>query len=116
MDFAEEINEFDYFERTIKRRYSYLSDEDVVRIVNKAKMIYFSARFPSEPQVDEVTRPLTSFKARNWVLACCEELIERLGFNSATGYRENGVSWTFDNAEVSERLLRLVKPIIGVIS
>lgn len=115
MELAEEVNEFDYFERTIKQRHSYLSDEDVVRIVNKAKMFYFSAKFPCEPNADETTRPITSFVAKNWVLACCDELVDRLGIGSATAYRENGISLSFDNAQISDRLISQITPIIGVL-
>ena len=70
----------------VKRKYPYLATEDISSIVDK-----------------------------NWVLAACDEMIERLGFNSATGYRENGVTWTFDGAELSNRLVSLIKPTIGVI-
>lgn len=103
------------FESRIKSKYPYMAIEDIVNIVDKAKMIYFSTKFPCEPNADETTRPITGFIAKNWIIACCDELIERLGFNSAIAYRENGVSWSFDNAEVSDRLLNLIKPTIGVI-
>ena len=42
-----------------------------------------------------------------------EELIERLGFSSAIGYRENGMAWTFDNAQISQSLMGLIRPTIG---
>jgi hypothetical protein len=48
-------------------------------------------------------------------LSACDEIIERLGFNSAVGYKENGVSWSFDGAQLSNKLCSLVTPISSVI-
>jgi hypothetical protein len=53
--------------------------------------------------------------AQQWLLSACDEIVERLGFNSATGYRENGVNWSFDGAQLSDRLVSLIKPTVGVI-
>lgn len=99
----------------VKNQYPHLSDRDVERIIDKAKMFYYGYQFPCEPKLCGCERPLTSFFARTWVLSACDELIERLGFNSAAGYKENGISWTFDGAELSDRLVGLIKPEIGVI-
>lgn len=99
----------------IRTKYPYLTTEDASEIVDKAKMFYFGLQYPCEPNADETTRPITTFFAKRWITSACDELVERLGFNSATGYRENGVAWTFDNAELSDRLCGLIKPIIGVI-
>lgn len=120
MDLAENTTpatpiELDYFESKVKSKYPYMTIEDIADIVNKAKLFYYSAKFPCDPNVDEKTRPIVSFIGQNWVLACCDELIERLGFSSAVGYKENGVSWSFGNAQVSDRLLSLIKPTIGTI-
>lgn len=115
MELVENTIEFDFFEQEVHKQYPYISDDDIRRIVNKAKMFYFSTKFPNEPNASEETRPITSFVAENWILTVCEELIERLGFNSATGYRENGISWTFDNAQISQIMMSLNKPTIGVL-
>jgi hypothetical protein len=103
------------FENVIQTKYAHLSAEDVKSVVDKAKMFYFSLRYPCEPNACEETRPLVTYKAQNWILMACDDIIARLGFNNATGYRENGITWTFDGAEISERLISLVKPVIGVI-
>lgn len=103
------------FNAVIGIKYPYLKEEDVCAIVEKAKAIYYSLRYPSEPNACEQTRPLTTFKAQQWILMACDDIISRLGFNNVTGYRENGITWTFDGAEISNRLISLVKPVIGVI-
>lgn len=103
------------FNATIRIKYPHLTDDDVCAIVDKAKAIYYSLRYPSEPNACEKTRPLSTFKAQQWVLMACDDIVARLGFNNATGYHENGLSWSFDGAEISERLVSLVKPVVGVI-
>lgn len=99
----------------VKTKYAYLSIEDALEIVEKAKMFYYSLKYPCDPNASEDTRPINSFVAEKWVLSACDELIERLGFSSAIAYKENGVSWSFDNAQLSDRLCNLIKPNIGVI-
>lgn len=103
------------FNAIMKTKYSHLSDEDIEGIVDKAKAIYYSLRYPSEPNACETTRPINTFKAQQWIIMACDDIIARLGFNNVTGYHENGLTWTFDGAEISERLVSLVKPIVGVI-
>lgn len=99
----------------VKRKYPYLTIQDVNNIVNKAKMFYYSLKYPCEPFFHESQYPISDFIGEQWVLAACEELVERLGFSSSVGYRENGMNWSFDGAELSDRLVSLIKPTIGVI-
>ena len=103
------------FISTVKGKYPWLSVSEVSSIVCKAKMFYYGLKYPCEPHLSEADRPINSFMAQHWVLSACDEIVERLGFNSAIGYRENGVNWSFDGAELSERLVSLIKPVVGVI-
>lgn len=99
----------------LKARYPHLSDCDAERIVNKAKMFYYGLAYPVDESIDENTHPIKGFRNEQWVLSACEELVERLGFSSATSYRENGVSWEFDNAHLSNLLVSMITPCAGVI-
>lgn len=110
-----ETVELDYFGKSIKSKYPYISDSDIMAITDKAKMFYYAVKFPCEPTASEETRPITAFIDKNWVLLAAEELVERQGFSSATAYRENGMSWSLDGAHISERLISMLKPIVGVI-
>ena len=103
------------FVAQIKTKYAWLKEDDVLHIVKKAKMIYYGLRYPCLPSISEEDHPIYGFFEENWILSACEELVERLGFNTAIGYKENGVSWTFDGAQLSDRLCNLVSPIAGVI-
>lgn len=99
----------------VQTKYPYLTVEDITEIVEKAKMFYFGLQYPCEPMASETTHPIDTFMAQRWVLSACDELIERLGFSSVVAYKENGVSWSFDNAQLSDKLCNLIKPIIGVV-
>lgn len=103
------------FNAVIKSKYSYLSEADIEMFVNKAKMFYYAIKYPCEPDVSEDTRPINTFVGQQWILSACDELIERMGFSSATAYKENNVSWTFDGAQISDRLISMIKPTIGVL-
>ncbi len=103
------------FETVVKAKYQYLDDCDVRRIVDKAKMFYYSLAYPVDKSIDIDTQPITGFRAEQWVLSACDELVERLGFSNVVAYKENGVSWTFDGAYLSDRLVSMITPQVGVI-
>lgn len=104
------------FVTEVKIKYPYIKNTaDIVAIVNKAKMFYYGAKYPCDTNASEETRPITTFFGQQWILSACDELIERLGFSSAVGYAENSVRWSFDNAHLSDRLMNLITPTIGVL-
>jgi hypothetical protein len=107
MDFAAEV----------RTKYPWLANNEplVTGIVNKAKMFYYNLSYPADLSVDETTHPITGFRAEQWLLLACEEIVERLGFNSAIGYKENGIVWTFDNCHLSSFLIALLPPVVGVV-
>lgn len=103
------------FSARVKTKYTWLSDNDVASIVDRAKMFYYNLAYPADLSVDEDTYPIVGFRAESWVLTAIDEIVERLGFNSAIGYKENGVVWTFDNCHLSNFLIMQVPPVVGVV-
>lgn len=103
------------FETVVKASYPHIDDCDVRRIVNKAKMFYYDLSYPVDKSIDVDTSPIKGFRAEQWVLSACDEIVERLGFSSVVAYKENGVSWTFDNVHLSKMLISLITPQAGVI-
>lgn len=103
------------FDAIVKSKYPWLSTEEATAIAEKAKMFYYGLKYPCEPLLCEKDKPIVGFVAKNWIISACDEIVERLGFNSAVGYRENGVNWTLDGAELSDRLVALIKPKVGVV-
>ena len=103
------------FIEQVQTKYPYLTVEDTTEIVEKAKMFYFGLQYPCEPMASEETHPIDTFIGQRWILSACDELIERLGFSSVVAYKENGVSWSFDSAQLSDKLCNLIRPIISVV-
>ena len=99
------------FESEVKKKYSYLSMEQCVALVRRAKGLYYMLRYPNEPFVDEKMRPFTSFQSQTAVLLICDEIAERNGFNSAIGFRENGYNLTYETAWISKTIMSLVTPV-----
>ena len=99
----------------VMNKYSWLSLEEASQLVDQATAMFYRLRYPCEPTASPETRPINTFMDMQDVLWICDEIAQRNGFNSATGYRENGINFQFDGAWVSERLVNSIKPIIGVI-
>lgn len=104
----------DFVER-VKTKYTWLSDNDAQRIVDRAKMFYYNLAYPFDLSVDEETHPIEGMRNQTWILTACDEIVERLGFNSAIGYHENGISWSFDNCHLSNFLILQIPSVVGVI-
>ena len=101
--------------KIVKTKYSYISSEEVTELVENELGLFYALRYPCEPNVSKETRPITTFMDEWNLRRLCDEIAERNGFNSALGYRENGVSFAFDGAWISESLKKAICPIAGVV-
>ena len=99
----------------VMNKYSWLTIDEATELVETAIGLFYGLRYPCEPFANPETRPIESFMDKHNVFMICEEIAQRNGFNSATGYRENGISYNFDGAWLSDRVVSSIKPIIGVI-
>ena len=99
----------------IRIKYSWLSQEEATELVNNGIGWFYSLRYPCEPSANPENRPLDTFMDIWAVERLCDEIAQRNGFNTALGYRENGISFTFDSAWISEALRKAIVPIVGVI-
>jgi hypothetical protein len=45
----------------VKTKYYYLSDNEVLELIENAKGWFYALRYPCEPNVNEETRPITTF-------------------------------------------------------
>ena len=102
------------FRAEILKKYPYLAD-DVDNIVEKAKYFYCKRKCPYE-SAPNMEKMFEAYIPQQDVLQIAEEIIQRLGFNTASGYRENGVSFTFDDAWMSRFTQRLITPVARTIS
>jgi hypothetical protein len=99
----------------IKTKYSHLSDADIDLFVNKAKAIAIDQLYPNDLSINYLTFDWTNPRFDMWLLDCVDELVERVGISSVTSYKENGMSWTFDRAGVSQALLDRLPRNVGIV-
>ena len=89
-------------------KYNYLSEDEVEEIFEKALMIYLQLQYPLHQTV--TTIPVNNPRGLAWVRACMQEILERDGASSATGYSENGLRVEYDSSMVSKTLIELLTP------
>ncbi len=99
----------------VREKYKWLVVEEANELLETAITIFYNLRYPCEPTASPETRPITSYLDKRNVLWICDEIAQRYGFNTALGYRENGIQFTFDSAWISETLRRSIVPFVGVI-
>ena len=99
----------------VRIKYNWLSIGDAQDLVKNAIGWFYALRYPCEPNANLENRPIESFMD-NWAVErLCDEIAEKNGFNSAIGYRENGISLTFDASWISEGLKKAIVPFAGVL-
>jgi hypothetical protein len=99
----------------IERKYAYMSYDEVEMFINKAKSIAIDQLYPNDLSINYINFDWTNPRFDMWLLDCVDELVERVGISSVTSYKENGMSWTFDRAGVSQALLDRLPRNIGII-
>lgn len=99
----------------VKNKYPWLSAEEANELVENAMGWFYVLRYPCEPTASKETRPVDTFIDEWAVKRLCDEIAQRNGFNTALGYRENGIQFTFDSSWISEGLRKAIVPIVGVI-
>lgn len=99
----------------VKTKYSHLSDADIDLFINKAKAIAIDQLYPNDLSINYLTFDWTNPRFDMWLLDCVDELVERVGISSVTSYKENGMSWTFDRAGVSQALLDRLPRNVGIV-
>ena len=99
----------------VKAKYNYLEDREVMMFINKAKAIAIDQLYPNDLSINYLSFDWTNPRFDMWLLDCVDELVERVGISSVTSYKENGMSWTFDRAGVSQALLDRLPRNIGII-
>lgn len=94
--------------KAFKRKYSYLSNEQVDDLYCCSLNLYLSRSFPLDRSITNI--PEEYARDVGIIRQIMTETLEREGFSSATAYSENGMSFTFDNAHISKQLLSTITP------
>lgn len=101
--------------RIVNKKYNYMEVDDVRLLLNKAKSLAVEQLYPNDLSVNYLNFDFDNPRFDMWLLDCVDELVERAGISSVTSYKENGMSWTFDRAGVSQALLDRLPRNIGII-
>lgn len=86
-------------------------------ILESAKNIILSRRYPfGDFPVDEETgETILEPRYKDLQIRIAVELYSKIGVEGQTAHTENGVSRTYENANVSESLLREITPKVGIV-
>ena len=87
-----------------------VSDNELEDILESAKAVILSRRYPFGEQPTEIEPKYTDLQIRIAV-----EMFNKRGAEGETAHSENGVSRTYSSANVSEELLREIVPKGGVV-
>ena len=97
-------------ERLKIRNTENVSDELLSDILESAKAVILSRRFPFGEQPLEIESRYNDLQIRIAV-----EMFNKQGAEGELAHSENGVSRTYSSANVSEELLREITPKAGVV-
>ena len=86
------------------------TDEELEDILESAKAVILSRRFPFGEHPEELENKYKDLQIRIAV-----EMFNKRGAEGETAHSENGVSRSYSSASVSEELLREITPKVGVV-
>lgn len=87
-----------------------VADNELEDILESAKAVILSRRFPFGEQPTEIEDRYKDLQIRIAV-----EMFNKRGAEGETAHSENGVSRSYSSASVSEELLREITPKAGVV-
>lgn len=87
-----------------------VNDEELEDILESAKAVILSRRFPFGEQPEEIENKYKDLQIRIAV-----EMFNKRGAEGETAHSENGVNRNYASANVSEDLLREITPKVGVV-
>ena len=87
-----------------------VNDSELEDILESAKAVILSRRFPFGEQPEEIENKYNDLQIRIAV-----EMFNKRGAEGEIAHSENGVSRSYSSASVSEELLREITPKVGVV-
>lgn len=87
-----------------------VDDRELEDILESAKAVILSRRFPFGEQPEEIESKYKDLQIRIAV-----EMFNKRGAEGETAHSENGISRSYASANVSEDLLKEITPKVGVV-
>ena len=97
-----------------KKKYNYLSTEQIDDLYNCSLSLYLSLSFPLDRSITQI--PQEYARDVGIIRKIMVETLEREGLSSVVAYSENGMNFTFDNAHISRQLLSMITPKAKVVN
>lgn len=92
------------------------SDSLLEEIVLSSKENYAELRHPVTPlTVDEHGDPIVPKRWHGWVVSAAVEHYNRIGIEGQVGHSENGISRSYDSADLSKGLKSQITPEVSVV-
>lgn len=98
----------------LKKKYPHFTDEECEQITARAKALVLDRLYPADLSVDYANWDIPP-RAEMWVFNGAVELVRVAGLENLVAYKENGVSYTWEKAGVSQDFLNSIPRIVGVI-
>ena len=100
------------YKKYFQEKYPYIDNTDLEILENQAKEILIHLLFKSSYDVSEEQKATAYRNYEFWLLRCMQEIIERKGITSVIAYKENGISLTFGQEQLSNALINEITPIV----
>ena len=99
---------------TILRKYSYLGDDEVDMLFDRAVGDYLRLKYPSMNNSISKDTLVYDFTISQWIVDRIIDIVERAGASNLTSYRENGLSFSFGSSYIDPELRKQIMPRVGV--
>lgn len=97
----------------IQYKYPHFSEEESERIINRAKALVIDRLYPADLSIDYETWDMSP-RATMWVYEAAIELVRVAGFENLVAYKENGISFEWEKAGLSQDFINRIPRIVGV--
>lgn len=94
--------------KNFRKRYNYLSFEEVNDIYQDALDYYLSLAYPLNHSITEI--PEERLGDLRYIRILMRNILERAGCTSAVAYSENGLSYTLDGTLFDDKIAKLIIP------
>lgn len=85
-------------------------------LILSAKEKFLELRYPvTEPPTDENGQPAVESRWHGWIISAAVELYAKMGAESEVSHSENGISRSYQSADLSTDLCGRVTPVVGII-
>lgn len=83
----------------------------LLALLDDAKAIYFSLRYPYNEDVPYDIEP----RYESWLIRCAIDMYNRIGAEGQLTHNENGINRSYGAEWVSDQILREITPYCGVV-